>query len=102
MTASMAASAAIEIWTYWPNSRTRMGTLVYRIGRRRTLQEGVKNFPHAAVKALTIALNFAPRAGLSVRQHPTMTADFQARTRQFRAALGSFATGVTIVTTRSA
>lgn len=31
-----------------------------------------------------------------------MTADFQARTRQFRAALGSFATGVTIVTTRSA
>jgi 3-hydroxy-9,10-secoandrosta-1,3,5(10)-triene-9,17-dione monooxygenase reductase component len=31
-----------------------------------------------------------------------MTADFQARTRQFRDALGSFATGVTIVTTRSA
>ena len=31
-----------------------------------------------------------------------MTADFQARTRQFRAALGSFATGVTIVTTRNA
>jgi 3-hydroxy-9,10-secoandrosta-1,3,5(10)-triene-9,17-dione monooxygenase reductase component len=31
-----------------------------------------------------------------------MTADSQARTRQFRAALGSFATGVTIVTTRSA
>ena len=30
-----------------------------------------------------------------------MTADFQARTRQFRAALGAFATGVTIVTTRS-
>ena len=30
-----------------------------------------------------------------------MTADFQARTRQFRAALGSFATGVTIVTTRN-
>jgi len=31
-----------------------------------------------------------------------MTADVQARTRQFRDALGSFATGVTIVTTRSA
>ena len=31
-----------------------------------------------------------------------MTADFQARTRQFRAALGSFASGVTIVTTRNA
>jgi 3-hydroxy-9,10-secoandrosta-1,3,5(10)-triene-9,17-dione monooxygenase reductase component len=31
-----------------------------------------------------------------------MSGDFQARTRQFRAALGSFATGVTIVTTRSA
>jgi 3-hydroxy-9,10-secoandrosta-1,3,5(10)-triene-9,17-dione monooxygenase reductase component len=31
-----------------------------------------------------------------------MSADFQARTRQFRAALGSFATGVTIVTTRNA
>jgi len=31
-----------------------------------------------------------------------MAPDFQARTRQFRAALGSFATGVTIVTTRSA
>jgi 3-hydroxy-9,10-secoandrosta-1,3,5(10)-triene-9,17-dione monooxygenase reductase component len=30
-----------------------------------------------------------------------MSADFQARTRQFRAALGSFATGVTIVTTRN-
>jgi len=30
-----------------------------------------------------------------------MSADFQARTRQFRAALGAFATGVTIVTTRS-
>ena len=30
-----------------------------------------------------------------------MTADFQARTRQFRSALGAFATGVTIVTTRS-
>jgi 3-hydroxy-9,10-secoandrosta-1,3,5(10)-triene-9,17-dione monooxygenase reductase component len=31
-----------------------------------------------------------------------MSGDFQARTRQFRAALGSFATGVTIVTTRGA
>jgi 3-hydroxy-9,10-secoandrosta-1,3,5(10)-triene-9,17-dione monooxygenase reductase component len=31
-----------------------------------------------------------------------MTADFQARTRQFRSALGAFATGVTIVTTRNA
>jgi 3-hydroxy-9,10-secoandrosta-1,3,5(10)-triene-9,17-dione monooxygenase reductase component len=31
-----------------------------------------------------------------------MAPDFEARTRQFRAALGSFATGVTIVTTRSA
>src|ERR1700739_1521451 len=31
-----------------------------------------------------------------------MSADFQARTRQFRAALGTFATGVTIVTTRNA
>ena len=31
-----------------------------------------------------------------------MTADVQARTRQFRDALGTFATGVTIVTTRSA
>jgi 3-hydroxy-9,10-secoandrosta-1,3,5(10)-triene-9,17-dione monooxygenase reductase component len=31
-----------------------------------------------------------------------MTEDFAARTRQFRTALGSFATGVTIVTTRSA
>jgi 3-hydroxy-9,10-secoandrosta-1,3,5(10)-triene-9,17-dione monooxygenase reductase component len=31
-----------------------------------------------------------------------MSADFQARTRQFRAALGAFATGVTIVTTRNA
>jgi 3-hydroxy-9,10-secoandrosta-1,3,5(10)-triene-9,17-dione monooxygenase reductase component len=31
-----------------------------------------------------------------------MTADVQARTRQFRDALGSFATGVTIVTTRNA
>lgn len=31
-----------------------------------------------------------------------MSADFQARTHQFRAALGSFATGVTIVTTRNA
>ena len=30
-----------------------------------------------------------------------MSADFQARTRQFRAALGAFATGVTIVTTRN-
>jgi len=30
-----------------------------------------------------------------------MSVDFQARTRQFRAALGSFATGVTIVTTRN-
>jgi 3-hydroxy-9,10-secoandrosta-1,3,5(10)-triene-9,17-dione monooxygenase reductase component len=30
-----------------------------------------------------------------------MTSDFQARTRQFRAALGTFATGVTIVTTRN-
>ena len=30
-----------------------------------------------------------------------MSADFQARTRQFRTALGSFATGVTIVTTRN-
>lgn len=30
-----------------------------------------------------------------------MTTDFQARTRQFRTALGSFATGVTIVTTRN-
>ena len=31
-----------------------------------------------------------------------MSADLQARTRQFRAALGAFATGVTIVTTRNA
>jgi flavin reductase (DIM6/NTAB) family NADH-FMN oxidoreductase RutF/DNA-binding MarR family transcriptional regulator len=31
-----------------------------------------------------------------------MNPDFQARTRQFRAALGTFATGVTIVTTRNA
>jgi 3-hydroxy-9,10-secoandrosta-1,3,5(10)-triene-9,17-dione monooxygenase reductase component len=31
-----------------------------------------------------------------------MSGDFQARTRQFRAALGAFATGVTIVTTRNA
>jgi 3-hydroxy-9,10-secoandrosta-1,3,5(10)-triene-9,17-dione monooxygenase reductase component len=31
-----------------------------------------------------------------------MSADFQARTRQFRAALGAFATGVTLVTTRNA
>ena len=30
-----------------------------------------------------------------------MSADFQARTRQFRAALGTFTTGVTIVTTRN-
>lgn len=30
-----------------------------------------------------------------------MSTDFQARTRQFRAALGAFATGVTIVTTRN-
>ena len=37
----------------------------------------------------------------AIPQHPTMSADFQARTRQFRAALGAFATGVTIVTTRN-
>jgi 3-hydroxy-9,10-secoandrosta-1,3,5(10)-triene-9,17-dione monooxygenase reductase component len=34
-------------------------------------------------------------------QHRIMSPDFQARTRQFRQALGTFATGVTIVTTRN-
>ena len=37
----------------------------------------------------------------SGRDRPAMTSDFEARTHQFRAALGTFATGVTIVTTRN-
>jgi flavin reductase (DIM6/NTAB) family NADH-FMN oxidoreductase RutF len=54
------------------------------------------------VKGLTIALNCKLSRHCHWVSLPPLTTDFQARTRQFRTALGSFATGVTIVTTRNA
>ena len=71
------ASAAIDAWTYWPNSRMRIDLPSRRpssryAGRRWTLQYSVKNVAVGAVKTFTIALDFSPV--------PTLLSPYDSRT----------------------